>query len=547
MPTFRLRRPSLSRLSFLILFALYIAVILNIAFYRQAFRLLPVDSLHNALVFASMPVVAFSVINIALTLTSFLRLDRLTISLFILVSAAAQYFIMSFGIIIDRSMVTNILDTTPAESFALLSPRMVVVLLLSGALMVLIAWWIKIKAPVSAWRSIISRLVSIAVSALLIVFVALLFYKDYASLFRNNKELVKSLSPSNSITAGLSWYSHHRMDNLPLVRIGEDAQQRAQMQNGPRKNLTILIVGETSRAANFSLGGYAHDTNPRLKQDNVVYFPNTTSCGTATAISVPCMFSNMPRQNYDEELAHHQEGLLDIIQRAGIQVLWNENDGGCKGACDRVPHQDVTALNLPGLCIDGECQDEALFHQLEDYINNLQHDGVIVLHTIGSHGPTYYNRYPAAFRKFTPTCDTSQIQTCTQEQLVNTYDNTILYIDYIVDKAIKLLQSKQDKFTTSLVYLSDHGESLGEDGVYLHGLPYSIAPETQKHIPMLIWLSEDYQKRYGVDNQCLQKEAQQKNFSQDNLFSTMLGMTGVSTKEYRAQDDILTACRGEPK
>ena len=306
-------------------------------------------------------------------------------------------------------------------------------------------------------------------------------------------------------------------------------------------------MGETSRAANFSLGGYAHDTNPRLKQDNVVYFPNTTSCGTATAISVPCMFSNMPRQNYDEELAHHQEGLLDIIQRAGIQVLWNENDGGCKGACDRVPHQDVTALNLPGLCIDGECQDEALFHQLEDYINNLQHDGVIVLHTIGSHGPTYYNRYPAAFRKFTPTCDTSQIQTCTQEQLVNTYDNTILYIDYIVDKAIKLLQSKQDKFTTSLVYLSDHGESLGEDGVYLHGLPYSIAPETQKHIPMLIWLSEDYQKRYGVDNQCLQKEAQQKNFSQDNLFSTMLGMTGVSTKEYRAQDDILTACRGEPK
>lgn len=547
MPTFRLRRPSLSRLSFLILFALYIALILNIAFYRQAFRLLPVDSLHNALVFASMPVVAFSVINIALTLTSFLRLDRLTISLFILVSAAAQYFIMSFGIIIDRSMVTNILDTTPAESFALLSPRMVVVLLLSGALMVLIAWWIKIKAPLSAWRSIISRLVSIAVSALLIVFVALLFYKDYASLFRNNKELVKSLSPSNSITAGLSWYSHHRMDNLPLVRIGEDAQQRAQMQNGPRKNLTILIVGETSRAANFSLGGYAHDTNPRLKQDNVVYFPNTTSCGTATAISVPCMFSNMPRQNYDEELAHHQEGLLDIIQRAGIQVLWNENDGGCKGACDRVPHQDVTALNLPGLCIDGECQDEALFHQLEDYINNLQHDGVIVLHTIGSHGPTYYNRYPAAFRKFTPTCDTSQIQTCTQEQLVNTYDNTILYIDYIVDKAIKLLQSKQDKFTTSLVYLSDHGESLGEDGVYLHGLPYSIAPETQKHIPMLIWLSEDYQKRYGVDNQCLQKEAQQKNFSQDNLFSTMLGMTGVSTKEYRAQDDILTACRGEPK
>ncbi len=123
----------------------------------------------------------------------------------------------------------------------------------------------------------------------------------------------------------------------------------------------------------------------------------------------------------------------------------------------------------------GECYDEVLFHNLESYIDNLQQDGIIVLHTIGSHGPTYYNRYPAEFRKFTPTCDTNEIQSCSQQQLTNTYDNTILYIDYVVDKAIKLLQSKQDKFTTSPVYLSDHGESLGEDGVYLHGLPWSIA------------------------------------------------------------------------
>ncbi len=547
MPTRLLRRPTFSRLSFILFFALYIALVLNIAFYRQAFALLPVNSLHNALVFLSMPVVAFSVMNIVITLASFLRLDRLVISLFVLVSAASQYFIMSFGVLIDRSMITNILDTTPAESFALLSVRMMIVLFFTGVLMTMVAWWIRVKPSMSVWRSMGKRLISVVVSALLIVIVALLFYKDYASLFRNNKELVKSLSPSNSIAASLSWYSHNSMANLPLLRLGEDAKQRPQMQQGPRKNLTILVLGETSRAEDFSLGGYARETNPLLKQDDVAYFPNTTSCGTATAISVPCMFSGMPRAHYDEALAHHQEGLLDIIQRAGLQVLWNDNDGGCKGACDRVPNQDVTKLNLPGQCIEGECVDEVLFHQLEDYINHLQHDGVIVLHTIGSHGPTYYNRYPAAFRKFTPTCDTNQIQTCSQQQLVNTYDNTIVYVDYIVDKAIKLLQSKQDNFTTSLVYLSDHGESLGENGVYLHGLPYSIAPESQKHVPFLIWLSDDYQKRYGVSSQCLQNEAQQKNVSQDNLFSTMLGLTGVETKEYRAQDDILTACRGEPK
>jgi lipid A ethanolaminephosphotransferase len=529
---------------YLVLFALYISLFLNISFYKQAFALLPVDSLHNGLVYATMPIVAFCVINILVTLASFLWLDRILISLFILVSAAAQYFIMTFGVVIDRSMIANIIDTTPAESFALMSTKMVLTLLLSGLLAVLIAWWIRVKKPLGAWKSIALRVASIVISALLIVLVALLFYKDYASLFRNNKELVKSLNPSNSIVAVNSWYSHNRLAHLPLVRIGEDATQKPIMKNGPRHNLTILVLGETSRADNFSLGGYARETNPRLKQDNVVYFPNTTSCGTATAISVPCMFSNMPREHYDEQLAQHQEGLLDVIQRAGVNVLWNENDGGCKGACDRVPHQDMTHLNLPGQCIDGECYDDVLFHGLENYIDNLKGDGVIVLHTIGSHGPTYYNRYPKDLRTFSPTCDSNEIQNCSKEQLVNTYDNTIVNVDYIVDKAIKLLQSKQNAFTTSLVYLSDHGESLGENGVYLHGLPWSIAPDTQKHVPMLIWLSDDYQQRYNVNYACLKNHATANHYSQDNLFSTMLGLAGVNTKEYQTSDDILSPCRG---
>lgn len=545
MSLFTLRRPVMSRTVYLIIFALYVGLLLNLAFYRQVFTLLPVNSLHNWLVFLSMPVVAFSVMNILTTLASFLKLDRLVISLFILLSASAQYFIWTFGVVIDRAMITNILDTTPAESFALMSGKMVLTLGLSGVLMVAFAWWIKISKAKTVWRSIAVRLLNILVSALLIVLVAALFYKDYASVFRNNKELVKSLSPSNSIVAINSWYAHNKMDNLPLVKIGEDAVQKPEMHSGPRKNLTILVLGETSRAQNFSLGGYQRETNPRLKQDDVIYFANTTSCGTATAVSVPCMFSNMPRAHYDEELAHHQEGVLDILQRAGIRVLWNDNDGGCKGACDRVPHQNVTDLNLTGQCIEGECYDEVLFHNLESYIDNLQQDGIIVLHTIGSHGPTYYNRYPAEFRKFTPTCDTNEIQSCSQQQLTNTYDNTILYIDYVVDKAIKLLQSKQDKFTTSLVYLSDHGESLGEDGVYLHGLPWSIAPETQKHVPMLLWLSQDYQQRYGVSSQCLQQRAKTAPYSQDNLFSTLLGLLGVDTHEYQATDDILTPCRSE--
>lgn len=536
------KRPTLSRLSFLLLFSVYIAIFLNLAFYHQVIAALPLDNLRNALVFLSMPLVAVSVINIVVTVASFLLLDRLVIALFVLVSAAAQYFIWNFGVVIDRSMLVNILDTTPAESFALMTPQLVLTLLLSGGVMAAVAFWVRIRPGTPFWKSAVYRIVSVAASVICILLVASLFYKDYASLFRNQKELVKSLSPSNAIVATLSWYKHDRTQNLPLVKIGEDARLAPAMLHG-KKNLTILIVGETSRAADFSLSGYSRDTNPLLAKDDVAYFPHTASCGTATAVSVPCMFSGMPRARYDDALASHQEGLLDVIQRAGVKVLWNENDGGCKGACDRVPHQDMTSLNLPGMCIEGECYDEVLFHGLEQYIQQLQGNGVIVLHTIGSHGPTYYNRYPPQFRRFTPTCDTNQIQDCTQQQLVNTYDNTLLYVDYIVDKAIKLLQAHQDQFTTSLVYLSDHGESLGENGTYLHGMPYAIAPEVQKHVPMLIWLSPDYQLRYGVNKSCLDKLAAQDDFSQDNLFSTMLGLTGTLTRVYQPQDDILTSCR----
>ncbi|MEN4738943.1 phosphoethanolamine transferase EptA [Pantoea agglomerans] len=546
MPRFTISQPVMHRVTFIILFSIYISVFLNLAFYRQAYSLIPLNELKNILFLFSMPLVAFSVINIVVTIASFLWLDRITIALFIFVSATAQYFIQHYGIILDRSMITNMVDTTPAESMALLTPKMIVVIFFTGIFMAVLAFWPAFKKSVPVWKDVLERALSLVISVVLIAVIAMLFYKDYASLFRNNHELVKSLSPSNFIAASLSYYNHRERANLPLVKIGEDAHQLPHMLNGPKKNLTILVVGETSRAANFSLGGYSRPTNPLLAEDDVVYFPDVSSCGTSTAVSVPCMFSNMPRKHYDDALASHQEGLLDIIQRAGLSVLWNENDAGCKGACDRVPNQDMTALNLPGMCIKGECYDEVLFHGLEEYIKQLQGNGLIVLHTIGSHGPTYNHRYPPAFRKFTPTCETKQIQECSQAQLINTYDNTILYADYIVDKAIELLKAHQEEFTTSLVYLSDHGESLGEKGVYLHGLPYAIAPEAQTRVPLLIWLSPDYQQRYAVDYKCLSQQATTQKYSQDNLFSTMLGITGVQTREYVSSDDIVATCRNKP-
>ncbi|HCC11056.1 MAG TPA: phosphoethanolamine transferase EptA, partial [Atlantibacter hermannii] len=322
----RLKRPTLSRTQYLCLFSAYISLCLNLAFYHQVLSVFPLNTLRNIMVFITMPVVIFCVINSLASLASLVKLDRLVIALLILLSASAQYFILTYGIVMDRSMIANMLDTTASETFALLTPQMALALVFSGVLMAMLALWVRVK-DASSWRRFSHRLLSVIACVAVVLVVAALFYKDYASLFRNNKELVKAINPSNTIAASWSWYVHNRDDNLPLVKIGEDARQNPLMRQG-KKNLTIVIVGETSRADDFSLGGYGRPTNPQLAQQNVVYFPHTTSCGTATAISVPCMFSNMPRAHYDEGLAHHQEGVLDIIQRAGIQVLWNENDGG---------------------------------------------------------------------------------------------------------------------------------------------------------------------------------------------------------------------------
>ena len=530
--------------SFNLAISLFFALVLNGLFLFRAWERIPYTSLHDYFFAASLPLVLTAAFGLIFNLVAWPYLRKPLLAVLILTSAAANYVMFSFGTVIDTNMVQNVFETDLQESTALLSRNAVIWLLLMGVAPTIIILLTRFKRRECWWMNLAWRALFMAASLGIILLMALLFYKDYASLIRNNKGLVKMITPAN-IVSGAGHYVNNRWmrGSQAWVHIGQDAHKGPIIAAEQKKTLVVLVVGETARAENFSLGGYARETNPQLKKQNVIYYPQATSCGTETAISVPCMFSNMPRAHYDANLAHHQDGVLDILGHAGVSVLWRENDGGCKGACDRVPHQDVSSLNLAGMCIKGECYDEVLFHGLEAYIQQLQGNGVIVLHTIGSHGPTYYNRYPPQFRRFTPTCDTNQIQDCSQEQLVNTYDNTLLYVDFIVDKAIKLLQAHQDRFTTSLVYLSDHGESLGENGTYLHGMPYAIAPEVQKHVPMLIWLSPDYQQRYGVNKSCLDKLAAQDNFSQDNLFSTMLGLTGTATNVYKADDDILTSCR----
>ena len=517
--------------------------LLNALFIHRSWQVISPARLHDVLFALSVPLVLFCGWVIVFSILNIPLIRKPLLVLLTLGCAAATWFMFTYGAVIDQNMMVNVFETNSQEAAALVTPQLVLWLVVAGLLPASLLAMIRIR-PGKWWHTLLIRLAAMLASAVVIVLVAAVFYKDYASLFRNNKGIVKMVTPANYVSA-IAKYSKARWfaGDQTLIRLGEDARKGPVLLAQQKKTVLVLVVGEASRAENYSLNGYDRETNPELKKQNVINFPQASSCGTETAVSVPCMFSGMPRKKYDADLAHHQEGLMDVLGHAGVNLLWRDNDGGCKGACNRIPHTDMTQWKLQQFCKDNSCIDDVNLWRLDDMLDGVKQDTVLVIHLMGSHGPAYYQRYPAQYRHFTPTCDTNEIQDCTHQALMNTYDNTILYTDSVVSKTIDALKARQSTLNTALVYLSDHGESLGENGLYLHGTPYMLAPEQQTHIPFIFWLSKDYQQNFGVDAQCLRDQAAKEAVSQDNLFSTVLGMMNIRTAVYQPQMDLLTHCR----
>lgn len=486
----------------------------------------------------------FAAFNIVLTLFAFRPLLKPLLTLLFLVSAGVAYFMSQYGVMIDAGMFRNFAETNVTEVRDLLSLKLFAYILLLGVLPCLLLW----KVPVSyrRWhRELFSKVIVSVASAAVIGVVALANYQGLSSLFRNHHEIRLMLVPSNYIGASIGYLQEQVVSaQQPFIKIGEDAQRNPDLQLQPRKSLTVLVVGESARAQNFGILGYDRDTTPQLdKEAGLIAFTDVHSCGTETAVSVPCMFSNMGRKDYNASKARNEEGLLDVLKRAGIDVIWRDNQSGCKGTCDRVTVQDVSKLQDPALCANSECRDEILLQGLQSFIDHLDKDTVLVLHQMGSHGPDYFKRYPKEFEHFTPVCESNALNNCSRESIVNGYDNTLVYTDHVLASLIDVLRSNQDKVDTAMLYLSDHGESLGEYNLFLHGTPYMLAPEQQKHVAMLAWFSDSYQKAYSVDTHCLQL-SRDKPLSQDNLFHSMLGLLEVRSSVYQPALDMFAGCRG---
>ena len=457
----------------------------------------------------------------------------------LLAAAVCSHFMDAYGAVIDHSMVQNVMETDLREAGDLTTTSLVLRVLVFGVLPALLL--VRMRLRWAGWRREAAlRAALVAASLVLITGAIASEYKEFSLIGRGHSELRLLINPTSPLYA-LYRYWHKRPAAAQVEAIGTDAR-RVVPAAGGRRTLVVLVVGETARAANFSLGGYARATNPRLAALPVIYFDDVESCGTTTAVSVPCMFSHYGRKRYSDAKAKSHESLLDVVQRTGVSVRWRDNNSGCKGACDRVARERGTELRHPAHCVGDDCFDEVLLEGLPAWIDALPGDGLLVLHQQGSHGPAYYKRSPPAFKRFTPECATAAVEGCSREAIVNAYDNSILYTDFVLSRLIAMLENDADRFDIAMLYVSDHGESLGEDGLYLHGLPWLLAPDVQKQVPMVLWLSEGFAGGRSIDRACLARR-RHESFSHDHLFHSVLGLFDVRTQIYAPELDLFAPCR----
>ncbi len=459
-------------------------------------------------------------------------------------TAAASYYMDKYTVFFDPDMVRNILRTDVKEAGELLSLELCVHMLIYAVLPAVVVWNLQIVKRKTWLRTIMARFFYLIGALLLTAACIFLVFQDFSSLMRNHKEVRYLITPSNylySLTRVLT--KDTQQANKPRLPISSDATLSAAGWSKRAKPLLfVMVVGETARAANWGLNGYEHQTTPELSKLDVMNFTNVSSCGTNTEVSVPCMFSPYGHHNYDQDAIQQHQSLLHIIDHVGIKTIWRDNQAGCKGVCDGLEEQRLDSSKDAELCEDDRCLDEILLKNLDAEIKKAKNGNLfIVLHQLGNHGPAYYRRYPASMRKFTPTCDTADLSKCTREEIVNSYDNALLYTDHLLAKTIALLK-QQTNYDTAMWYMSDHGESLGENGIYLHGMPYSIAPKEQTHVPMVMWMSQDFTTDFGLNRNCLANKVHHA-ISHDYLFSSILGMLQIKSKYYDPAYDLSASCR----
>ena len=538
-------RPHIGSAGLAALTALALTLVYNNRFWSELIRLrAPLDA-RDVIFLGSVSLILFSTLNLLLTAFAWPWLQKPITVLMLIASTLVGHFMASYGVVIDSTMMQNVFESDPGEVRELIGGSLIARLLLLGAIPSLLVLAVRIRRR--PWLGELKRKLAVVAGSLAaLLLLTGVMYADYASFFPDHRVLGQLATPINALYATQKFLRKSARPAAGTIEpLGLDATLSAAALRRKRPTLIVLVVGETARAEQFSLNCYWRETDPVLSREPVISFADVSACGTSTAISLPCMFSPLGRAGYDSRAARGQEGLLDVLKHAGVQVLWRDNNSGCKGTCDRVEYERSPVFAAPELCRSGECFDEALLSGLDERIDRFDGPTVIVLHQQGSHGPAYHKRYPDSFRRFLPDCVVAELQACTPDEVVNAYDNTILYTDWFLGQVLDLLRRHDERFDAAMLYVSDHGESLGDGNLYLHGLPYAIAPEQQRKVPMILWISPGLEAAAGLARSCLE-QARETPLSHDNLFHSVLGLMSVKTSVYTPRLDLFAACRNAP-
>ncbi|MDH4124907.1 MAG: phosphoethanolamine--lipid A transferase [Gammaproteobacteria bacterium] len=523
------------------LFCLWVMLTSNDAYWRVVAANDSADFHNGSTFIAAIGILTLGLISLVMLLLALGAMTRSILIVALMGSAAIGYFTSEFGVLIDPSMLINAFETDTAEAADLLTTPLIVKFLLFGVLPASVVW----KYPLERRRiptALRDRTIALLLALSMIAGPLYFSQKEVVSFGRNHREAQYMIAPINAISSGISLV-RDAFETPPVYKVvGADAVHLSADLEGRRPRVHALILGETARAANFSLGGYSRSTNPELQQQSNLLYLSGSSCGTATATSLPCMLTLGGRTGFERSESRYQDNLLDIAARSGYSVYWVDNGNGCKGLCDRVDHRDVHQIGLQSICSEDACYDEVLIHELSKLLQQVSRDTLIVLHQMGSHGPAYFRRYPDEFRTFVPDCRSQNFGDCSIQEIVNAYDNTIRYTDHVIAAAIEVLNAESERFDVSLTYVSDHGESLGEHNLFLHGMPYKLAPEEQKQVPFITWSAHQDFQDVGMGSRCL-GTSEQPGISHDNLFHTELGLLDIDTSVYDSQLDIFSGCR----
>jgi lipid A ethanolaminephosphotransferase len=456
-------------------------------------------------------VVIMLVVNFLMTYLAMFCLrivGRILLAILSIINATATYFILTYNVIIDATTIENVFNTRYSEASGFFSWSLWLFIFVFGVLPALFC----LLQPVTIGKAKKLGIYSGCSLVIMLVF-GLLNINQTLFISQHDTELGGLLQPWSYIA-----------NTYRIISFSQDEQaEEIKLPDGKitdeEKAVVVLVIGESARKANFQLYGYQRDTNPLLSKQKDLKVFQANSCATYTTAGTKAILEPKDCDDLYELLPNY-------AFRTGVDVSWRTSNWG-----EPPIHIDeyLTDPELGKLYGMSNAYDDILIKGLRQRIESSPKNKVlIILHTSTSHGPQYASKYPKEFEVYKPVAKNVEEGEKNVGMLVNAYDNTIRYTDFLLDSLINTLRTMSD-WKSCMIFISDHGESLGENKMFMHGLPMKLAPKEQYEIPFLVWTSENF-RAYKSELPAV--------LDQHYIFHSVLNLLSIQSPAYNENQDI---------